>query len=131
MTFMRTNIMDIFAAGDVANIPDPILGKRMRFEHEENANLSGVIAGVNMAGEQKTYETTPSVYSTLFDVSYDAVGDLDPELEILYDWQESMQKGTAFYMNKGRVRGVLLWNLSHGLDTAREIIAMPGPSENR
>ncbi len=64
--FMRTNIMDIFAAGDVANIPDPVLGKRMRFEHEENANLSGVIAGVNMAGEQKTYETTPAVYSTLF-----------------------------------------------------------------
>ncbi len=55
------------------------------------------------------------------------MGELDPKLEILYDWQKSMQKGTAYYMKDQRVRGVLLWNLSHGLDTAREIMAMPGP----
>ena len=99
----------------------------MRAEHEENANITGHLAGQAMAGEPERYETLPSVYSTLFDVSYDAVGELDPQLDILYDWQEPFQKGAAYYMMQGRVRGVLLWNLNRGLDIARELIAAPGP----
>ena len=130
-SFLRTSQADIFAAGDVANFYNPILGKRMRAEHEENANLSGQIAGQNMTGENVTYEHLPAVYSTLFDFSYDAVGDLDPNMEILYDWEEPMHKGAAFYMDNKRVRGVLLWNLARGLETARELIAASGPFKTK
>ncbi|MBE0696508.1 MAG: FAD-dependent oxidoreductase, partial [Anaerolineaceae bacterium] len=125
--FLRTSGTDIYAAGDVANFYNPILDQRMRAEHEENANLGGQIAGQNMTGEQLIYEHLPAVYSTLFDLSYDAVGEMDPGMEIIYDWQEPLRKGVAYYLKQGRVRGVLLWNLSHGLETARQIIAAPGP----
>ena len=64
---MRTSHPDIFAAGDVANFYSPVLDKRMRVEHEENANLTGMLAGQGMAGQPGRYETLPSVYSTLFD----------------------------------------------------------------
>ncbi len=124
---MRTSHPDIFAAGDVANFYSPVLDRRMRAEHEENANLTGMLAGQGMAGQPGRYETLPSVYSTLFDLTYDAVGDLDPRLPVVYDWEEPFQKGAVYYLDGSRVRGVLLWNLSRGLDVARQLIAGPGP----
>jgi len=124
---MRTTHPDIFAAGDAASFFSPVLDRRMRAEHEENANLTGMLAGQGMAGHPGRYETLPSIYSTLFDLHYDAVGDLDPRLPIVYDWQEPFEKGTAYYVDDTRVRGVLLWNMSRGLDSARELIAHPGP----
>ena len=48
--FLRTNHPDIYAAGDVAVFYNPALGKRMRVEHEDNANSMGRLAGRNMAG---------------------------------------------------------------------------------
>jgi len=118
---------DVFAAGDVINFYNPILAKHMRVEHEENANLTGQLAGLGMAGQPAKYDHLPSVYSTLFDISYDAVGELDPQCPIVFDWQAPFQKGVAYYLKNGRVRGLLLWNLSRGLDEARRIIAEPGP----
>lgn len=124
---MRTSHPDIFAAGDVANFYSPALGRRVHAEHEENANLTGMLAGQGMAGRPGRYDALPAVYSTLFDLHYDAVGDLDPRLPIVYDWEEPFQKGVAYYLDGARVRGVLLWNMSRGLDIARQLIAAPGP----
>lgn len=124
---LRTNHPDIYAAGDVSNFYSPVLSMRMRVEHEENANLGGMLAGQAMAGQPEPYQILPSVYSTLFGISYDAVGELDPALEITYDWQDPLQKGAFYYMKDGRVRGVVLWNIGRGLDQARALIAEPGP----
>jgi len=119
---MRTSHPDIFAAGDVVNFFSPVLNQQMRVEHEENANTTGMIAGQGMAGQPGQYDTLPSVYSKLCEIRYDAVGDLDPRLEIRYDWEEPFQKGKVYYTREGRVRGVLLWNISRGLDEARQQI---------
>jgi len=119
---MCTSHPDIFAAGEVVNFFSPVLNQQMRVEHEENANTTGMIAGQGMAGQPGQYDTLPSVYSKLFEISYDAVGDLDPRLEIRYDWEEPFQKGKVYYTREGRVRGVLLWNISRGLDEARQQI---------
>ena len=48
---LRTSHPDIYAAGDVANFANPALGKRMRVEHEDNANTMGRQAGRSMAGD--------------------------------------------------------------------------------
>lgn len=124
---MRTSQPDIYAAGDAANFFSPVLGQRMRVEHEENANLTGFLAGQGMAGQPGSYTTLPSVYSSLFDMNYDAVGLLDPALQVVYDWQEPFKKGVVYTLQEGRVRGVLLWNISRGLDAARELIGAQGP----
>jgi NADPH-dependent 2,4-dienoyl-CoA reductase/sulfur reductase-like enzyme len=124
---LRTSHPDIYAAGDVANIYSPWLGKRARVEHEENANQTGMLAGLGMAGQPGRYEALSSVYSTLFDIQYDAVGELDPQHTIVYDWQEPFQKGVAYYLAGGQVRGVLLWNMTHGLDAARQLITNSTP----
>ena len=43
--FLRTHDPDIYAAGDVAAFHSPVLGKRIRVEHEDNANSMGRSAG--------------------------------------------------------------------------------------
>jgi 3-phenylpropionate/trans-cinnamate dioxygenase ferredoxin reductase component len=125
--FMRTSHPHIFAAGDAALFYNPVLERMMRVEHEEHANLTGQAAGLGMTGQLTRYDHLPAVYSSIFEINYDAVGELDPRMQIVYDWQEPFKKGVAFYLSEGRVRGVLLWNISRGLDQARALITSPGP----
>lgn len=125
--YLRTNHPDIYAAGDVAEFYNPALGKNLRVEHEDNANTMGRMAGRNMAGENDTYEYLPYFYSDLFDLGYEAVGELDSHLDMVSDWQEPFNKGIVYYLKEGRVRGVLLWNVWGKVNAARELIANPGP----
>lgn len=107
---LRTSNPDIYAAGDVANFYSALLDKRMRVEHEDNANVMGEMAGSNMAGESNTYRHLPFFYSDLFNLGYEAVGELDASLDIVEDWKEPFRKGVLYYLRDGQVRGVLLWN---------------------
>jgi hypothetical protein len=43
------------------------------------------------------------------------------------DWREPYHEGIVYYMQAGRVRGVLLWNVWGQVDAARHLIAEPGP----
>jgi len=124
---LRTSHPDIFAAGDVANFANPALGKRLRVEHEDNANTMGKYAGRNMAGAHESYDHLPFFYSDLFDLGYEAVGELDARLEMVADWKDPFREGVLYYLREGRVRGVLLWNVWEQVDAARRLIAEPGP----
>jgi 3-phenylpropionate/trans-cinnamate dioxygenase ferredoxin reductase component len=123
----RSSHPSIFAAGDVANFHTPALGTRMRVEHEDNANTMGKVAGENMAGQATPYDHLPFFYSDLFELGYEAVGDLDARQETFADWKEPFREGVVYYLKGGRVRGVLLWNTFGQVDAARALIAQPGP----
>ncbi len=123
----RTSAADIYAAGDVANFYNPSLGKRIRVEHEDNANTMGEAAGANMAGAGRRYDHLPFFYSDLFDLGYEAVGDLDSRHQTVVDWKKEHREGVIYYLDGGRVRGVLLWNVWEQVDAARALIAEPGP----
>jgi len=125
--FLRTGHPDVFAAGDVAAFYNPALGKRIRVEHEDNANTMGLFAGRNMAGKSEPYHHLPFFYSDLFELGYEAVGELDSRLETVTDWKERNRKGVIYYMQDGRVRGVLLWNVWEQVKAARKLIAEAGP----
>ena len=124
---LKTSHPDIFAAGDVAAFPNAALGVRTRVEHEDNANTMGRAAGQAMAGQGGPYTHLPFFYSDLFELGYEAVGDLDARLETVPDWKEPYREGVVYYMKGGRVRGVLLWNTWGKVDAARRLIADPGP----
>jgi len=123
---LHTSQPDIFAAGDVAEFSNPTLGTRLRIEHEDNANTMGKQAGRNMAGANEPYHHLSYFYSDLFELGYEAVGELDSRLETFVDWKEPFQKGVIYYLANGRVRGVLLWNVWDSIPKARELIAEPG-----
>ncbi len=125
--FLRTGEADIYAAGDVAVFHNPALGKRMRVEHEDNANTMGRLAGRNMAGKSEPYDHLPFFYSDMFELGYEAVGELDSRLEMFADWKRPNEEGVVYYLKEGRVRGVLLWNVWEQVEAARKLIAEPGP----
>jgi 3-phenylpropionate/trans-cinnamate dioxygenase ferredoxin reductase component len=129
--FMRTSQPHIYAAGDVANFFNPALDKRIRVEHEDNANAMGECAGNNMTGIGIAYKHLPFFYSDLFDLGYEAIGELDAKSEIVEDWKEEFKEGVVYYVNNDRVRGVLLWNRYGLVDEARRLIAEKGPIEGR
>ena len=126
-TSLRTSQPDIYAAGDVANFHNPALDKRLRVEHEDNANTMGRMAGQAMAGRTITYDHLPFFYSDLFDLGYEAVGEVDSRLETIADWKDPYREGVIYYLRSGRVRGVLLWNVWGQVDAARNLIAQKGP----
>jgi NADPH-dependent 2,4-dienoyl-CoA reductase/sulfur reductase-like enzyme len=113
---------DVYAAGDVARFPDALLGVPRRVEHEDAANSQGKVAGRAMAGADDRYLDSPYFYSDLFELGYEAVGELDSRLETVADWQEPFRKGVVYYLREGRVRGVLLWDVWGQVQAARELI---------
>jgi NADPH-dependent 2,4-dienoyl-CoA reductase/sulfur reductase-like enzyme len=121
--FLQTSAPDVFAAGDVAAFHNPALDQRLRVEHEDNANTMGKMAGRNLAGQRERYDHLPFFYSDLFDLGYEAVGELDSRLETVADWKTENREGVIYYLRSGQVRGVLLWNTWGQVDAAREIIA--------
>jgi NADPH-dependent 2,4-dienoyl-CoA reductase/sulfur reductase-like enzyme len=125
--FLQTSDKDIFAAGDVAVYYNSALNKMIRVEHEDNALAMGDIAGQNMAGKTNVYDHMSYFYSDLFDLGYEAVGTLDPKLEIIEDWKTPYEEGVVYYLKDGRIKGVLLWNVWEKTEEAGELIADTGP----
>jgi NADPH-dependent 2,4-dienoyl-CoA reductase/sulfur reductase-like enzyme len=124
---LRTSDPDIYAAGDVAAFPATALGRHIRVEHEDAALSMGERAGRCMAGEDAPYNQLPFFYSDLFDLGYEAVGTLDARLTTVEQWVTPYREGVVYYLEGGRVRGVLLWNTWDQVDAARALIAEPGP----
>ena len=125
---LETSIPDIYAAGDAANFFHSALEKRTRVEHENNAVEMGKLAGRNMAGASDAYTHVPMFYSDLFELGYEAVGEMSSKMKTISDWQEEpFKKGVVYYLDDDRVRGVLLWNVWKKVDDARALTMEEGP----
>ena len=119
---------DVFAAGDVASFPSSALGRRFRVEHEDHAKSHGRLVGANMAGANEPYQHLPFFYSDMFELGYEAVGDVDSRLETVESWEEPNRKGVVTYVDdERRPRGVLLWDTWGKVDQARELIRAGKP----
>ncbi|VDG24608.1 NAD(P)/FAD-dependent oxidoreductase [Lactiplantibacillus mudanjiangensis] len=119
---LQTSDPAIWAAGDIASYPDRILG-RQRIEHVDHARFSGELVGQNMAGADLPYQHTPYFYSMVFNISWQAIGSINLELEQLFDQREN---GTIVYFLRGnQLAGVLVWNVVVDLDDVRNLIANP------
>ena len=115
---------DVFAAGDVARFPAAALGVDLRVEHVDHAKSHGRSVGANMAGLGERYDHLPFFYSDLFDLGYEAVGELDPRLDTLAELSDDVHDpGVVYYRDsEQRARGVLCWNLFGRVDDARALI---------
>jgi hypothetical protein len=81
-----------------------------------------------MAGAEIPYDHLPFFYSDMFDLGYEAVGEVDSRLATVEHWVEPNRKGVVAYTDDaGRPRGFLLWNTWGKVDAARELIIAGDP----
>jgi 3-phenylpropionate/trans-cinnamate dioxygenase ferredoxin reductase component len=118
----------VFAAGDVARFPVSALDTEMRVEHEDHARTHGMVVGANMAGADLPYNHLPFFYSDLFDLGYEAVGEIDSRRRTVEHWKEPGREGVVAYVNdRLQPRGFLLWNVWGKVDAARDLIRAAQP----
>ena len=119
---------DVYAAGDVARFPVPALGTEMRVEHEDHARTHGRAVGANMAGANTPYDHLPFFYSDLFDLGYEAVGEISSRQDTVEHWKEPGREGVVAYVDdRLEPRGFLLWNVWGKVDAARDLIRAGQP----
>ena len=125
--FLQSSDSNIYAAGDNALFPYQALGRQVRLEHWDNAVSQGKWAGRNLAGAAEPFTYMPYFYSDLFEFGYEAVGDVDSRLETFADWQKENDTGVIYYLQEGRVRGMMMCNVWDKVEAAREVIRRGEP----
>ncbi|MEB7389326.1 FAD-dependent oxidoreductase [Aerococcus viridans] len=122
--FLQTSNKHIYAAGDVLNYPDVIIG-RNRFEHEEQAEYSGKVAGRNMTGAEEVYNHgAPLSYTDVLDISIEGVGEMSRNRDDAII-EEVAGGYIVYYLFKGKPTGILTYNVKVDMDKAREILVNP------
>jgi len=102
---LRTSDPDVYAAGDVANVLNPLLGKRIRVEHWDNAINGGPAAARSMAGEDVTYDWVPYFFSDQYDLGMEYAGYVEPGGydEVVFRGDPASYEFIAFWVKDGRV----------------------------
>lgn len=70
----QTSIPGIYAAGDVANMPNGVLGGRHRVEHWQNAQNHGTAVGKAMAGADSVFDEVPWCWSDQYGINLQVTG---------------------------------------------------------
>ena len=74
--YLETNKEDVYAAGDVAEYYDPLLGHRMMNGSWPSAKRQGDIAGINMVDEKHEFRFVNSHVINHFDLTIMTLGDV-------------------------------------------------------
>lgn len=107
---LQTSAPDIFAAGDIANFPDPYFNKRRRVEHWGQAEYSGGLAGENMAGAEEDYDLLTYVWSEGFDLHYEFAGEEGVYDKVVIRGEFPENNCAALYLCENRLRGFIAVN---------------------
>lgn len=105
---------NVFAAGDIARVPDPVTKQPRRLEHWGNALAQGKLAGRNMAGANEPFTQQAAFFSDMFDITLNVLGDTEASdgVEIRGSTETSRPHFTALYSRGGRLMGAVMVNLN-------------------
>jgi 3-phenylpropionate/trans-cinnamate dioxygenase ferredoxin reductase subunit len=102
---LRTSDPDVYAAGDVASVLNPLLDKRIRVEHWGNALDGGPAAARSMAGEDVVFDRVPYFFSDQYDLGMEYAGYVEPGGydEVVFRGDPAAGEFIAFWLKDGRV----------------------------
>lgn len=103
--YMETNIEDVFAAGDIAEIDGMVAGLWTI------ANDQGKIAGKNMTGEKEEYKF-PRLTTTLriADCSIFSIGDIQQYDSAYEEYNEDSDASYKLCVTEGKITGSIIFN---------------------
>lgn len=123
--FCRTELPDVFAAGDVARSWRPRLNRHARLEHYENAQLQGAAAGNSMCGKAQAYDPVPFFWSDQYDVNVQYYGSPAVWDSVVFRG-DKQQSFAAFYLQGGVPEGVCLVNRTRDANAAKRLLGQCG-----
>jgi 3-phenylpropionate/trans-cinnamate dioxygenase ferredoxin reductase subunit len=115
--YCRTNVQDIYAAGDVASHYHPVFQKRMRVEHWQNAIQQSAAAARSMLDRGKPYDAVHWFWSDQYDINLQYAGFHQAWDQVVVRGHPDTRKFIAFYLSQGRIDAVAA--LNRGKDVRR------------
>jgi NADPH-dependent 2,4-dienoyl-CoA reductase/sulfur reductase-like enzyme len=100
----------IYAAGDVANYPDVIFGRRRRVEHWDNAVSQGQHWARVVCGERQPFRHVPYFFSDVFDLSYELWGDSTGATETVVRGDPDSSSFSVWWLKDKRVIAAFVMN---------------------
>lgn len=120
--YCRTNIDNIYAAGDVARHYHPLADRRMRVEHYQHAALHGPSAALAMLGKSKPYDEVHWFWSDQYQHNLQYTGLWERWDELVIDGDLSERRFVAVYLREGKVAKAVALNRGADLAPITEII---------
>uniref|UniRef100_A0A673K824 Apoptosis-inducing factor 3-like n=1 Tax=Sinocyclocheilus rhinocerous TaxID=307959 RepID=A0A673K824_9TELE len=123
--FMKTNIPDVFAAGDVVSFPLPLVGhKRVNIGHWQLAQAHGRIAGLSMLNQQVVINTVPYFWTMLLGKSIRYTGYGEGYTDIIFKGSTEERKFLAFYIKDEEVVAAASLNFDPAVARLAEMLLM-------
>ena len=109
--FLRTNVPDVYAAGDVAEYDDTAIGRRHVMGAWTSAAPHGRVAAVNMLGGQEAFRMFPVQVNPLFHTYVRILGltpEMDPDLESVWRLELKDRRYRRLFFNEERLVGAVV-----------------------
>ena len=108
--YLEASRAGVYAAGDVANYPDTIFGKRRRVEHWDNAVSQGQHWTRVVLGERQPFVHVPYFFSDVFDLSYELWGDPAGANEIVVRGDSNTSSFSVWWLKDNRMAAAFVMN---------------------
>ncbi len=105
----QTNVPDVFAAGDVANLLHPVFG-RVRVEHYNNAEQQGRAVARAVLGDPQPFDYIYSFWSDQYEHKLEYVGYAKRWERIVLRGSYESRNFLAFYLTQGVLQAVFGFN---------------------
>ncbi len=120
--YCRTNVDDIYAAGDVARHFHPLADRRMRVEHYQHAALHGPAAAMAMLGKAQPYEEVHWFWSDQYEHNLQYTGLWDRWDELVIEGNLSDRKFLGIYLREGKVAKAIALNRGEEISRITQMI---------
>jgi NADPH-dependent 2,4-dienoyl-CoA reductase/sulfur reductase-like enzyme len=108
--YLEASLPGVWAAGDVANYPDLLFGKRRRVEHWDNAVAQGQHLARVLMGERVPFQHVPYFFSDVFDLSYEFWGDASGAEQVVHRGEVSSGSFSFWWLRESRVVAAFTMN---------------------
>jgi 3-phenylpropionate/trans-cinnamate dioxygenase ferredoxin reductase subunit len=115
----RTSAPGVFAAGDVANQPNGVLGGRHRVEHWQGAQNHGTAIGKVMGGGDAPFVEVPWCWSDQYGHNLQVTGWPEASHDMVVVGSLEERDFTAYLLDDGVVRGAVSIGRPRDIRTAR------------